>query len=208
MCLSPAGEVQGGTRAVNHEAKMPAIQIEEPAIEPLTLAEAKAFLRVEHTADDDLIGVLIKAARCEVEAATRRALITQGFRVVMDCWPKSNRVVSPVSPLRSVTAARVRGADGSASNLNLVAFTLDTVSSPGVIDFDRGAVIEPGQRIASIEIEITAGYGESAASVPEPLRQAMRLLIARYYENRDQIESDKLPDAVAALIAPYRVVSL
>ena len=187
---------------------MPAIQIEEPAIEPLTLAEAKAFLRVEHTADDDLIGALIKAARCEVEAATRRALITQGFRIVLDCWPKSGRVVSPVSSLRSVTAARVRDIDGNASNLNLAIFTLDTVSSPGVIEFDRGLVPEPGQTIAGIEIEITAGYGESAASVPEPLRQAMRLLIARYYENRDKIESDKLPGAVAALIAPYRVVSL
>jgi hypothetical protein len=36
----------------------------------------------------------------------------------------------------------------------------------------------------------------------------MRLLIARYYESRDKIESDKLPDAVVALTAPYRVVSL
>lgn len=187
---------------------MPAVLIEEPLIEPLTLTEAKAFLRVEHTAEDELIGALIKAARCAVEAATRRALITQGFRIVLDCWPQSGRINSPVSPLRSVTAARVRALDGSASDVALSVFTLDTISSPGVIGFDRGAVAEPGQRIAGIEIEITAGYGETAASVPEPLRQATRLLIARDYEQRDKIESGKLPDAVAALIAPYRVVSL
>lgn len=187
---------------------MPAVLIEEPLIEPLTLTEAKAFLRVEHTAEDELIGALIKAARCAVETATRRALITQGFRIVLDCWPQSGRINSPVSPLRSVTAARVRALDGSASDLALSVFTLDTVSSPGVIDFERGAAAEPGQRIAGIEIEITAGYGETAASVPEPLRQATRLLIARDYEQRDKIESGKLPDAVAALIAPYRVVSL
>jgi uncharacterized phiE125 gp8 family phage protein len=187
---------------------MPAIQIEEPGIEPLSLTEAKAFLRVEHAADDDLIASLIKAARCEVESVTRRALITQGFRIVLDGWPESGRVISPVSPLRSVTAARVRAMDGSASNLNLAVFTLDAVSSPGVIQFDRGAALEPGKTIAGIEIEITAGYGETSASVPEPLRQAMRLLIACYYENRDKVENDKLPEAVAALIAPYRVVSL
>ncbi len=35
---------------------MALIPIEEPSIEPLTLAEAKSFLRVEHMADDDLIG--------------------------------------------------------------------------------------------------------------------------------------------------------
>lgn len=187
---------------------MAATLIEEPAIEPLTLAEAKSFLRVEHDADDDLIGVLMKAARCEVESATRRALITQGWRIALDCWPASGRIVSPASPLRAVTVARVRDAGGDASALDLSAFTLDTVSSPGVIEFDRGLVTEPGQKIAGIEIEITAGYGETSASVPEPLRQAMRLLIARYYEQRDRIADDKLPDTVAALIAPYRVLIL
>jgi uncharacterized phiE125 gp8 family phage protein len=187
---------------------MSAILIEEPAIEPLTLAEAKSFLRVEHSADDDLIGSLIKAARAEVESATRRALITQGWRIVLDGWPVSGCVISPISPLRAVTAARVRDAEGEASDLNLSAFTLDTVSSPGVIAFDRGLATEPGQKIASIEIEITAGYGETSGSVPEPLRQAMRLLIARYYEQRDRIAGDKLPDTVAALIAPYRVLIL
>lgn len=187
---------------------MAAILIEAPAIEPLTLEEAKSFLRVEHSADDDLIVSLIKVARCEVESAARRALITQGWRIALDGWPVSSRIVSPVSPLRAITAARVRAADGDASDIDLSAFTLDTISSPGVIEFDRGLVTEPGQPIAGIEIEITAGYGETSASVPEPLRQAMRLLIARYYEQRDRIAGDKLPETVAALIAPYRVLLL
>lgn len=186
---------------------MPAILIEQPAIEPLTLTEAKAFLRVEHDVDDELIASLLKAARCAVEAAARRVLITQGWRIVLDGWPASGLIIAPVSPLRSVTAARLRAADGSASDLDLAAFTPDTVRLPGRIGFDRGAVAAPGRRIAGIEIEITAGHGETAASVPEPLRQAMRLLIARHYESRDRIEGS-LPDGVAALIAPYRVVSL
>jgi len=135
-------------------------------------------------------------------------MITQGYRIVLDAWPAGDRIPSPVSPLRSLTGARVRAANGSGTDLDLAAFTLDTASSPGVIHFDRGLVAEPGQPIAGIEIEITAGYGEDAASVPEPLRQAMRLMVARHYENRDKIGNDGLPDAVAALIAPYRVVAL
>ena len=185
---------------------MPAIQIEEPAIEPLTLTEAKAFLRVEHTAEDELIASLIKAARMAVETATRRALIAQGFRLVLDGWPAGDRIASPVSPLRSLTGARVRAANGSAADLNLAAFTLDTAA--GVIHFDRSVVSEPGQPIAGIEIEVSAGYGEDAASVPEPLRQAMRLLVARHYAERDRVGKDELPDAVRALLAPYRAVRL
>ena len=48
--------------------------------------------------------------------------------------------------------------------------------------------------------------------MPEPLRLAIRLLTAHWYENRGLIalghEVAVLPQTVAALIAPYRVLSL
>ncbi len=56
---------------------MSSILLTPPAVEPVTLAEAKAYLRVEHGDDDDVIAALIAAARSHVEAQTRRVLITQ-----------------------------------------------------------------------------------------------------------------------------------
>ena len=53
----------------------------------MTLAEAKAYLRVEHDDDDDVIAALIAGARVHVEAQTRRALITQSWRLIRDAWP-------------------------------------------------------------------------------------------------------------------------
>lgn len=186
---------------------MAAILIEPPATEPITLAEAKAFLRVEHDDDDNLVSALIVGARREVEAAIRRVLITQTWRIVLDRWPSSARIVSPVNPLASLVAARVKAADGAPAELDPASFTLDTASVPGVIAFERANVAEPGRTLAGIELDVVAGYG-TAAAVPEPLRQATQLLIARYYEHRDRIETDELPATVAALLAPYRVVSL
>jgi uncharacterized phiE125 gp8 family phage protein len=87
---------------------MAAILIEAPASEPISLAEAKNYLRVEHNADDTLIASQISAARIHVESRTRRALLTQTWRIVLDRWPQSGVVVSPLSPLREVVAARVR----------------------------------------------------------------------------------------------------
>jgi uncharacterized phiE125 gp8 family phage protein len=171
---------------------MAAVLIQGPAIEPLSLADAKLFLRVAHADDDDLIAALIAAAREEVERATRRLLIRQNWRIVLDRWPASARIVSPANPLAALTAARVRAADGTSAELALSAFTLDTASVPGVIAFERANVAEPGRAIAGIELDVATGYGDTAAAVPAPLIQAIRLLTARFYEHRDRIEGDKL----------------
>lgn len=191
---------------------MPAILLEPPASEPISLTEAKNFLRVEHDADDALIGALIAAARGQVESATRRVLITQTWRIALDRWPKSEhnrpaRIVAPVTPLRALIAARVLAADGTPAALDTDAFTLNTIAAPGVIAFERANVAEPGRALAGIELDVSAGYGE-AASVPAPLVQAIRLLVARAYEHRDRVVDDKLPDDVTRLVAPYRVVML
>jgi uncharacterized phiE125 gp8 family phage protein len=51
---------------------MPAVLLTPPVAEPLSLEDAKLFLRVEHDTDDELIASLIAAARGEIELATRR----------------------------------------------------------------------------------------------------------------------------------------
>jgi uncharacterized phiE125 gp8 family phage protein len=71
---------------------MPSILLTAPAAEPLSLAEAKAFLRVEHDDDDGVIAALIAGARLYVEGQTRRALLTQTWRLVLDAWPTSGRI--------------------------------------------------------------------------------------------------------------------
>jgi hypothetical protein len=64
-----------------------------------------------------------------------------------------------------------------------------------------------GARISGIEIDVVAGYGD-AADVPEPLRQAIRLLVAHWFEDRMLVGAAEapLPKTVDALIAPYRVL--
>jgi uncharacterized phiE125 gp8 family phage protein len=70
---------------------MAAILLDPPASEPLSLAEAKNYLRVEHGADDALIAAMIAAARIQVESLTRRALVTQSWRIVLDRWSPTAR---------------------------------------------------------------------------------------------------------------------
>mgnify|MGYP000122439931 CR=1 FL=1 len=61
-----------------------------PAIEPVTLQEAKNHLHVTYTDEDALIAALIVAARQSVEQYTWRALLTQTWDMYLDDFPGTN----------------------------------------------------------------------------------------------------------------------
>ena len=71
---------------------MASIIVSQPAIEPVTLTEAKTHLRVESTMTDDdlLIGSLITSARVAAETICRSAFISQQWKLVLDVFPSPN----------------------------------------------------------------------------------------------------------------------
>lgn len=179
-----------------------------PAGEPVALADMKAFLRVETSDEDDIVAALITSASVHVETWTRRALMTQTWRLTLDTWPEEGRIAVMPAPLQSLVAARVYDAGGTARSINVQAFMLDLAGSSLV--FTPSALPMPGRLAAGIELDVVAGYGDALA-VPEPFKQAIRLLIAHWYENRALVTDGSnvaLPHTVAALLAPYRVLSL
>jgi uncharacterized phiE125 gp8 family phage protein len=191
---------------------MSSILLDGPAVEPVSLAEAKAYLRVEHEDDDDTIAALIAGARIHVEAQTRRALITQTWRLSRDAWPANGRIAVLPAPLRKLAAVRIYKLDGSTQAIDVAAFAADKTSAPAVLAFMHGALPAPGRLAGGIELDIEVGYGDAPSDVPEPLRQAIRVLVAHWYENRGLIAAGQsvavLPDSANALIRPYRVLSL
>lgn len=187
---------------------MTAILIDGPSAEPVSLAEAKAFLRLDHDDEDGLVAALVTAARLHVEAATRRLLLTQNWRIVRDRWPGDAGIVPiPLAPLQSVGAVRLFPGEGAAETVPSADYWLDAASTPARLVAKRGGFRAPGRHVAGIEIDVVAGYGD-AADVPEPLRQAIRLLVAHWFEDRLLVGAAELllPKTVEALIAPYRVL--
>ncbi|MDZ4367246.1 MAG: head-tail connector protein [Afipia sp.] len=188
---------------------MPAYLVTAPAAEPLSLSDAKSFLRVEHGDDDAIITSLVSAARNHVEALTRSALITQTWRLVLDRWPDGGRIAPRIGPLRALTAVRVFDAAGEASLIDPDIFVVDAAA--GVLAAPAWPLPVPGRGVAGIELDIEVGFG-AASDVPQTLRQAIRMLVAHWYENRGLIAIGSsvamMPASVNAMISSHRVLSL
>lgn len=180
-----------------------------PLAEPLALSDAKQFLRVEHDDDDAIIAGLIASARSQVEALTRLGLLTQTWRVVLDRWPEEGRVRLRLGPLRALVAARIHGGSGAATMLDPQHFVVDAAANSIAA---RGLPPIPGRRVAGIELDVEVGFGADPADVPPVLLQAIRMLVAHWYENRSLIAIGQsvamMPLSVNAMISSYRVRSL
>ena len=113
--------------------------------------------------------------------------------------------------MQTLDAVRIYKSDGTTQSLDVAGFiTRQGVGASACLP-SIALPPMPERPIAGIEIDVTCGYGDAGTDVPEPLRQAIRLLIAHWYENRGLIavghEVAILPQTVAALIAPYRVLA-
>jgi uncharacterized phiE125 gp8 family phage protein len=179
------------------------ILVEGPAVEPVSLPEMKEHLRVDHDAEDALIEGLVRAARLMVEAASRRLLVAQTWRVFLDRWPGGGTVLLPLSPLIAVAGITV--VDPSGADIPIPPERID---ADGLSDPPRITVADPppsGRPRNGITITLRAGYGATAEDVPATLRLAIKIVVARWFENRGDIAGEQtLPPDALALIAPFR----
>ena len=179
-----------------------------PAAEPVSLSEMRAHLRLDTLEEDAPLADAIVAARAFVEARTARALIDQVFRLTLDAWPDDGVLRLPRGPVSSVTSVAVRDAEGTAQPLVPADWMLEARAHPARLWAAPGKIWpQPGQRFSGIEVTFVAGYGPEPDDVPAPLRQAVRLLAAWFFEQRvvDAPISGPVGEIVAALIAPFRL---
>lgn len=189
---------------------MVAILVSAPQDEPVTREEAKAHARVDGTAEDARIDALIKAARVEVENRTGRALVTQGWRIVRDTIPRGRAIRLAPAPVASIDAVTVYAEDGTGTVLGADAYQADLYSAPGRLRFEAHAV-PPARAMNGVEVDLTCGYG-GPADVPAPLKQAILMLVAFWFEQREAAVVGAVVGDVAAgvsaLLAPYRMPRL
>lgn len=207
--------------------------LEAPASEPISASALRAHLRDVPDADA-VLTQLITDARQYVEEATGLAMISQKRRLVMDYWPLEERgsdglgwwdgvqegaligsakraVELPRAPLLSVEEVKTYDSANEASTFPETSYYLDTASKPGRLALTIGATWPvPTRPVAGVEIDYTAGWAD-AASVPGPLKRAILLISAHWYENRELVDYDgpsRIPMQADRILRKYRIVKL
>lgn len=185
----------------------PLIQISEPAVEPVSLTEAKQHLRLETTADDTFITSIIKTARKICEQFTGQCFIHQGFALFLDQFPHDGTVTLLKEPIASLDAVKVYDADDVAAVQVLDNYFLDPVKKQVLL---KNSVFTPtpGRTVNGVEVDYTVGYGADASDVPDDIKQAILRVVTDVYENRGDTQKaagDILSRSGALdILQPYR----
>jgi len=177
------------------------------ASEPITLEEAKNFLRVDGSDEDALIGALISAAREMCEQYTRRILVTTTIDEYFDGFPNYRNaqdkdiIYLSRGPVSSITSVKYVDEIGSESTVSSSAYVVDTISEPARIASTAGWFATNGI-INQVIVRYTVGTDVS--SIPTPLKQGMLLIISDLYDKRDD-RVRKMPTASEYLFNPFRI---
>ena len=192
-----------------------------PVSEPVSLAEAKNYLRITDSDDDALINSLVTAIRQKAETWTRRSLITQTWTLWLDSVPGSVTLSIPLSPLQSVTHIKSYDSTNTVSTFDSSKYLVDGASTPGRIGLNDGQTWPNGlRRMNVLEIEFVTGFGDES-SVPETIKQGILQWVKLLFANKSKLyESDEstsgllelnrvpIPPAVMVLWEPYRVFKI
>lgn len=181
-----------------------------PVSEPISRTEAKLHLRVDGSDEDDLIDLLIAAAREYCEPIARRAFMPQTLLMAFAGWPTRadrNYLELLRPPVQSVSHIKYYDSSGTLQTMTESDYVADLVATPARIYLADGASWPSETLRAGLAIQVTylAGYADADA-VPARYKQAMLLLIGHWFENREQVvvapgaTSAKLAMAVESLL--------
>ncbi len=182
--------------------------LEPPQQEPVTLAEIKTYLRVDHDLDDVEIQAMIRAAREQAELFQGREVARKRIEMILDCWPSQGYIPTP-APLISVEEIRYRLADGAWMTWQADEYRVAGDAEPGEVHPRAGWPGDPLWPAGAVSVRMTCGW--LPAEVPEYVRTGIKMLVASFYEHRTGYRFGniltEIPVGITALLGTNRLVT-
>lgn len=201
-------------------------------VEPVTVPEAKAHLRVDFADDDDYIQSLISAARWKLEREYRRAIVSQTLVLALDFfgtpertrdstfpvsyWPPTgyqypiNSTIDLRPPVQSITSIKYYDPSMVLQTVPGGNYLLDSISEPARVSPVIGVNWPSTANVPNaVQITFLAGYTDPTLC-PENIKLALKMVVGNFYENREEtvigtrLVALQLPDGVEKLMSPFK----
>ena len=202
-----------------------------PAVPAVSIALATNFVRVDYSNDDTLLALFVQSATEAAQAYLNRALITQTLTWVIahderqlasygwlgggmggglatmfpgfSGYGHRNGLKLPRAPLQSVlNITRLDPINGDVV-LDPSTYAVMGATDPGRVQI--AAHYAPNWSLHGLAITYSAGYGDTPASIPARIIQAICLDVANSYQNRGDTDDGASPEAFYRLLDPYRL---
>ncbi len=170
-------------------------------VEPVNLAvsivDAKKQCEIadSDTTHDDHLTRLIRVATSDVERHTRRALITQTWKLVLREFPQYSainrtKVYLPRPPLQSVTSVVYVDDNGSTQTLAGSEYQVNDDSYPAYIEpaFGKSWPTLRPETAEAVAITYVAGFGNSSTNIPAQYQNLIFELVAFRFMNRGDVD--------------------
>jgi len=191
------------------------VLVTSPAIKPVTLTEAKAWLDIGYTDKDTVITGLIGAATAHLDGWTGilgRCLCEQTWRQDFDDFRSCLRL--PLFPVISITSVKYTDTAGAEQTIPSENYTLKNDDLGAYVEFTSSYSF-PSLNTESAAVRVTylAGYADIAgtpktSSVPDDIKNAIALLVRHWFDNPGAVvvgvTAQQLPQGVDALLAKHR----
>jgi|CXWL01.1.fsa_nt_gi uncharacterized phiE125 gp8 family phage protein len=177
----------------------------QPAVEPVTLSEVRAFHGIAANDDnsrDAIITARIKAARQVAEELTNIKIITQTWTAYDSCFTSK---MDLYANLQSVTSVKYYDPNGALQTLSPSVYYVDTVNH-AVTLVSGQSWPEVSLNPNSVMIEYICGFG-LANAVPETLKDAIKIIVSQWESYQSSIEGARvstLPYAAVQLLDFYK----
>lgn len=179
-----------------------AVFVVVPPAPLVSLAEAKAHLRVTNDDEDAVITSYCAAASAHIDGpfgVLRRAIATQTLEVRASTFSAIDRL--PCGPVTAITAVKFIDATGVEQDADDAIYQVHDgrfgLSPSGRWPAVRGDA-------GGVRVRYTAGFAE----VPVPIKQAALLLVGQWFRNRMAVNVgnivNEMPNGVKTLLGPYK----
>ena len=148
----------------------------QPVNDPVTTAEVKSSLRIDHSVQDTMLASMIKAATRQAEKDLDRSIINRTLVLEFDYWPTCGVIHLPKPPFQSVDEVKYIDTNGSEQIL------AENTDYEVKLSGDSGrVVVAPGKSWPSVQsnkkgvitVTVVAGFGANDSDVPDDIKQAI-----------------------------------